>query len=43
MKGKFDEFDESGSNCQIKTYQYKAIAIRASVFYIDLLYEHCIK
>ena len=29
MNGKFDE---SGSNCQIKTYQYKAIEISASIF-----------
>ena len=30
MKGKFDEFDKSGSNGQIKTNLYKAIAITIS-------------
>ena len=39
-KGKVDEFDESGSNRQIKTNQYRAIAIRASVFYTNLLYKN---
>ena len=34
-KEKFDEFDKSGSNRQVKTNQYKAIAISASVFYFN--------
>ena len=38
-KGKFDK---SGSNRQIKTNQYKAIAISAFVFYINLLHKHYI-
>ena len=33
-----DEFDESGPNRQIKTNQYKTIAINATVFYFNLLY-----
>ena len=37
MMGKIDEFDESGSNRQIKTNQYKAIGVSASVFYFNLL------
>ena len=36
-KCKVDEFDESGSNGQIKT---NAIAISASVFYTNLLYKN---
>jgi len=32
-----------GSNRQIKTNQYKAIAISASVLYFNLLYEHCME
>ena len=32
MKGKFNEFDASGSNRQNKINQYKAIAISASIF-----------
>ena len=32
MKGKFNEFDESGSNHQNKTYQYKALPCVFSYF-----------
>ena len=39
MKGKFDEFDKSGSNHQTKTTQNQL----APLYLFNLLYEHCIE
>ena len=38
-KGKFGEFDESGSNCQNKTNPIYIMYNTISIFFIDLLYN----
>ena len=40
MKGKFNKFDESGSNPQTNATQNEALAI---YILFNLLYEHCIE